>query len=262
MIDVLAWAELVKNVFKLFNPKNIFKKIVFGWNYYFRSPYNVLIYGCSGAGKTEFLRSLMEKPITEVPMPRTQIVDKNNKIVFANGRKIRFYDLPGHTVHKTTRHKELEKINKRRIRCIINVVTYGYNDADQNDLNNIFDNDTLKVKENYLNTNRKAELQQVEEWKDFIHNDCGIESVITVVTKADLWYENYDDVLCYYREGEYDKCIRELERVCHISIYPYCSIINGFGGNPVKLSFTERNKQKLHRDLKEALLEIIRYGSK
>lgn len=191
-MDYLAWIELLestKNIINVFNPKKWCNKIKYFYNYYCRSPYNILIYGCSGAGKTEFIRSLLEMQVTEYPTQRTQTID-SCKMVFNNGRKIRFYDLPGHVIHKSNRQIALDMISQKKIKGIINVVTYGYNEVEDNNISDIFSNDANKnhflVKESYLTNNKKLELKQIEEWIVFIHNNCSVKCVMTVVTKADI----------------------------------------------------------------------------
>lgn len=262
-MDGLAWLELIQSsakILKILNPIVWYKKIRYYFNYYCRKPYNVLIYGCSGAGKTEFIRALLDEPVSEHPAPRTQIL-QNKKMVFKDGRKIRFYDLPGQSVQRRNRQIMIEKIAKKEIKGIINVVTYGYNNVDQNEIMNIFSNEPIpSVKDSYLTTNRNAELTQLEEWIEFIHDGCGVECVITVVTKADLWNDYRETVMSHYQCGQYySRCTERISRVCHTSVYPYCSIISLFGDRPMVLSFCERDKQRLHRELKEELFKIVRH---
>lgn len=262
-MDGLAWLELFQSsakLLKIINPVIWCKKIQYFFNYYCRSPYNVLIYGCSGAGKTEFIRALLEEPVTEQPAPRTQAID-NKKIVFENGRKIRFYDLPGQAVQRRNRQMATEKIARHQIKGIINVVTYGYNNVEENEIANIFSNDPVSnVKESYLTTNRNAEITQLSEWMEFIHDGCGVECVITVITKADIWDKNKEEVMSYYQHGQYyTRCTEKISRVCHTCVYPYCSIISPFGERPMLLSFSERDKQKLHKEFKKELFKIIRH---
>lgn len=267
-MDYLAWIELLessKKIINLINPKIWCKKIIYFYNYYCRSPYNILIYGCSGAGKSEFIRALLDKQVTEYPTQRTQTID-DCKMVFSNGRKIRFYDLPGHVIHISTRQIALNMISQKKIKGIINVVTYGYNEVEDHTISDIFcdtNSNHFIVKESYLAANKKLELKQIEEWMTFIHNNSNVKCVMTVVTKADIWYLQKEQVLSYYKTGMYyKKCIEKLSKICHTSVFPYCSIISPFGNKPMFLSFNERDKQRMHREFKEELFKIIKNGNK
>lgn len=234
--------------------------IVYIANYYCRKPVNVIVFGISGAGKTEFVRSLMEQNIDVINPSRTRFYDKK-RMILKNGRKIQFFDVPGHSSLKQQRQKMIELITKNKIRGIINITTYGYNDVDEaKDVSpfQVGQSPIPIVKQEYLNKNRKREMDQIREWGNFITSSNKVEWVITVVNKADIWSKNKDEVLKYYQSGKYYEIfIKTIEKVCKTCVFPYCSIISPFANKPMELMYNERDKVKMHNELKTVILKLV-----
>ena len=174
--------------------------------------------------------------------------------------KILFYDAPGHITLKNEREKLQKLIANNKIDGIINIVTYGYNDASEAKDVPIFKSGSQfgEVKEDYLRTNRANELAQLEEWKDRINSYNGIKWTITVINKADIWHSQKDEVVGYYERGDYyDNFTKLIQRVCHTHVSEYCSLIAPFGKKPMVLTFSERDKIRLHNALLRELNDII-----
>lgn len=237
------------------------KGLVYLFNYYCRAPYQVAVFGTSGAGKTEFVRAILELPVEEREPDRTNFY-KKHRLVFKDGRKIVFIDAPGHNSYQQQRTEVTEFIAKRKIRGIINLVTYGYNDVNESEGVTIFkvgDGILPEVKAEYLNTNRENEMSQVEEWRRFVTSKNNVEWVVTVVNKADIWYDEKDNIIKYYQEGEYfQKCMKVLAQACHLTVYPYCSLISPFGKRKMAISIGEHEKAIMHNSLKSGLLKLLR----
>lgn len=237
--------------------------IIYVFNYYCRSPYRVAVFGTSGAGKTEIIRALVEEPVGERDPERTGFYQKK-VMQLKNGRKILLIDAPGHSTLVTERNAVTEMIVGKKIKGIINVVTYGYNEAIETEDVTIFkvpstsSSVTREVKDEYLNTNRKNELNQINEWSKFITGKSKIEWVITIVNKADIWYNKKEKVLDYYNNGEYyTGFTSSISQVCTTNVFPYCSLIAPFGKKTMLLDFSEREKTKMHNDLKKNLLSLV-----
>lgn len=185
------------------------KKGIYLWNYCVHKPTRVLILGVSGSGKTQFLNSFLGIPMLE---DNRTYVPEDKYFYFENGRKIQFIDLPGHVTHQSARQKYIDEITKNKIKGIINVVNYGYNDAEVNNVD-VFKVGENEIKTAYLKDNRKNELNQLEEWLGRIHSGSKPEWIITIVNKADIWYEKKDEVKNYYVNGEYGNKFVEVKRV-------------------------------------------------
>lgn len=151
----------------LFSIPRWVKRLVFAWNYCFYKPTRVLLLGVSGSGKTQFLNSFLGIPMLE---DNRTYVPEDKFYYFPNGRKIQFVDLPGHVTYEVARKKYIDEITKNRIKGIINVVNYGYNDAEVNQAE-VFKAGENEIKSAYLRDNRKNELIQLNEWLGRIHAD-------------------------------------------------------------------------------------------
>lgn len=240
-------------------------RLKYAYNFFFAEPYYVLVYGASGAGKSEFCRAFLEKPVTEVKPKRTHMYEEFDW-VFEDGNKIRFLDLPGNKVYEDRRNKVLKKISKKNY-GIINVVSYGYHEAPGARDVKIFKvpNDASEkipvIDTQYHKLNLDMELEQAKEWIKCLGDSyrTNLRWVVTVLNKADVWWNDIDMIRNYYSEdGAYSKAVYEKHGSVQIDAYPYCSIIEPFGSKPMVLTFGERDKIKMHRILKEDLLKLIK----
>lgn len=219
---------------------------------YFKPALRIAVLGESGGGKSSFLSMLLGK---EYENDSTRY-NKTIHITLPNGRRIVFTDCPGQKSYRQERQKIKEKILAGKYHAIINVVCYGYNETSSSKIK-MFDSGTSNVKESYLSENRKRELNQLTEWIDDINIRSKLKWVLTVINKADVWAENHDDVIEYYQNGEYGKVMNQINPVCQHHILPYCSIISPFGGEPMVLRISEKNKRALHESLLANLQDFI-----
>ena len=65
MLDYVAFKEVFGILKAGLNIVKVYSKIKYWCCFFFSKPYPVLIYGASGVGKSEFCRSLFEKPIAQ-----------------------------------------------------------------------------------------------------------------------------------------------------------------------------------------------------
>lgn len=217
-----------------------------------KRPLKIAIFGSSGSGKSCFL-SLFNGQ--KFPKESTRY---NEEFIFTlpNGRKIRFVDCPGQTSYLSERNKIRKRILKGDFHAIINVVCYGYNETENMDLS-IFD-DQGNVRRQFLEDNRRIELNQLDEWINDIDNNSKIKWILTLINKEDIWKETQEEVMTYYREGEYHRKINALSRVCPIHTRPHCSIISPFGGRPMMLNLSESQKVDRHLELIKQLQEYTK----
>lgn len=249
----MDWTAIFTGIRILVSVHRWTKRCVYLWNYCVHKPTKVLVLGVSGSGKTQFLNSFLGIPMLE---DNRTYVPENKYYIFENGRKIQFVDLPGHVIHIAARQNYIDEITKNKIKGIINVVNYGYNDAEVNNAD-VFKAGENEIKSAYLKDNRKNELNQLNEWLPRIHGGSKPEWIITIVNKADIWYDKKDDVMNYYESGEYGSEFVEVKRVTNHYVFQYCSVINPFGGRPMTIVMSERAKNEMQKHLKESLLRLI-----
>lgn len=233
-------------------------KITYIGNFYFKSPVRVIVFGESGTGKTQFVNSLLNENLAK---GRTRLTERK-RMVLKNGRKILFFDTPGHQTFKEQRYKLSEFISQKKITGIINVVSFGYNEADTADGVKIFKVGTDEVKEEYLKENRKREISQLDDWMRYINSDNKVKWIITIVNKADIWYDNRANVVNYYEDGDYAKVMTSLRHCCTLYTYPYCSVISPFCDRPMTLSMGERQKKEMCTTLTSGLISIVKTNGK
>lgn len=264
MFDYVAFKEVFGILKTGLNIVKVYSKIKYWCCFFFSKPYPVLIYGASGVGKSEFCRSLLEKPIAPTDAPRT-VLYQELTLVLEDGHKIRLFDLPGHAGFKKNREKALGKIAKYKSYGIIYVVSYGYHEVPEGQNLKMFkiaagsENDMAVIDTQYQKDNIKRELEQAKEWRSTIHLSNRIGWIVTVVNKADIWFEKKDEVMRYYEdEEEYSKELLGEHSTHPRLVYPYCSIISPFCKRPMKLTFGERKKIGFHMHLRADLLNMIK----
>lgn len=243
----LQVADLASNVYSNHN------KIIRCFNRIFRKPINVLIVGESGSGKSQFLSTVQKR--TEFSDSRT-IISHKSTFVLPNGRRVDFYDTPGHQTLKQERIKTINEISRKKFSGIVNVVCCGYQAVEGAKVTEAFRGD--EVKEDFLKENRARELKQLQEWMPHVDKNSNIEWVLTIVNKADIWWgDNINALSLYADNSQYDNELRTLTKVAHVVIVPYCSVIAPFMGKPMKLLFGEKDKYALYLNLCKHLSDLI-----
>lgn len=219
---------------------------------YVKPPIRIAILGESGVGKSALLSMLLGEAY-ETDSTRFNIF---KTICLPNGRRIKFTDCPGQKSYRQERQKIKEKILRGKYHAIINVVCYVYNETNSSKVK-IFESGTNTVKPSYLSENRKLELGQLKEWIEDISVRSKLRWVLTVINKADVWFDNLEEVVDYYQNGEYGNILAGIHQVCAHHILPCCSIISPFGGQPMVLTMSEKIKRSLHESLLANIQDFI-----
>lgn len=231
-----------------------FKRII---NRYLKSTINVLVYGDSGVGKTQFLLTLTGKDSYYAPVRTREL--NHYELELRSGRLVRFIDTPGHQSDKKARTSALDDMTKGKIQGIINIVSYGYQDSEdlQKNPDMAFQNGTNVVKPQYLKQNRMLEIERTKEIIERISSNVQLQWFITLVNKADVWNKEREQVMQYYDGEEFRKSMENLEHATRVTICPFCSVITPFGNQDMILSYGERDKKKDFKNLIKALEEFI-----
>lgn len=251
---VISWGTIInggvsaaKFISKESN-RNFFQKIYYSL---FRKKRKILILGASGSGKSQFIESLKNSKGLVV-VPRTH-ESESMKIDFFD-YPIEVRDTPGHESKKELRLIELDRLILQPVEGIINVVSYGFSEAPEAGRNIAIKNKILD--KDFIIKNREYEIEQINEWVNRVRPNRNVKWIITLVTKADLWWENYEEVNEHYTNGSYGKKINGL----NIPMYtlPYCSIIKPFFKIQEKNTFGEVEKDALKNVFFKTVINILK----
>jgi energy-coupling factor transporter ATP-binding protein EcfA2 len=218
-----------------------------------KTKHKVLVLGASGAGKTNFIDSLTEAVPNAIDiMNRTEFVTKNRIIIDKN--PFIFIDTPGQIPHKTRRITAIRELMKEDIAGVINVVSYGYHEG-RTGKQNAFENGV--VSETFLEHQRQVEIEQLNEWTPLLGDRETTGWLITVISKADLWWNRREIVREHYESGSYYEALGSAKDL-HPVVLEYCSVFRKFyneGAMSGEFQDDDRVMAKAHF-LKELLASV------
>ncbi len=248
--DSYATFSVLKVILYLLRHLLNFKRI-----YRFWPKRTIVIYGESGAGKTQFIRSLTGDD--RVVESRTQDIRRYTWIM-PDYHRVELIDTPGQMSLKEIRQRLNREFTKKKIFGVINIVTNGYLINTDTQLSEVFTADNpSQVKPGFLQDNKERELKQIDEWMSNIHAENKVKWFMTVVNKADIWYSEIDNVMDYYRSGAYHDKVQGLNYCCRrVVAFAYCSIISPFGNRPMLLTMSEHKKREMTEELIRELTEL------
>ena len=222
-----------------------------------RKRVNVLVYGDSGVGKTQFLLTITGNDSYNAPVRTRQL--QHYDLVLRSGRKVRFIDTPGHASSRIAREEALDELTKGNIEGIINLVDYGYQDSEQIQKNQdkVFVSGTSNVKHEYLRDNQKLEIERTKEIVGRINSRSKVKWFITLINKADIWHEERLKVLEYYTEGGFITSMENIEHAVNVTTCPFCSVITPFCNKTMQLTYGERDKRADYDNLIRTIEEYI-----
>ncbi len=220
-------------------------------NLLIRKNRKIVVFGLSGAGKSQFINSLKRNlSIAQ----RTVTTEKVKHAI--DDFPIIFIDTPGQSVRSYERKKELTEIIKNGVEGIISVTSYGYEENPDFPLDDIFTPEK-EVKESFLRLNRKAEIERLGEWLPHIHPEQ-IGWIINLVNKADLWWEKLPEVNAHYESGDYFQAFNSIDKFTHVISLPYCSIIKPYYGVSTSGRFGDIEKEQMQANLMHQLLNLLK----
>jgi hypothetical protein len=215
-----------------------------------RRKHKVILFGASGAGKTQFLESFgntFAKALDQVA--RTQFA--HDRTIQIQDQLFRFTDTPGTVAQSAHRVQALREAIGAGLCGVVNLVCYGYHEYGA-PLEEIVDGDVVSW--DYLRRHRDLELEQISEWAPLLDS----EWIITVVTKADLWWDNKEEVMSHYIRGEYDDKLSYLNPRSHRVTLSYSSVNSRFYGRiPCSGHFDDAERVRCRQHLHETLVQSI-----
>jgi hypothetical protein len=222
---------------------------------WFRQRHKILILGSTGVGKTQLIKSLAENYPDDISRlnrsTRLEKLDmKINKDLFD------FIAVPGEAVRASERREAILDAS-RGVAGILNVVAYRYHEHRAGTPDQAVTK-THEPRIRWLDMHRRLESDALGEWVSTLGNRAKSKKLITVVNKADLWWDSSNAVRSYYESGAYANRLgpaRELEP----EVAFYCSTVKRFWDHGVGSgSFTDKDRVTLRYSLLKRLFSLAR----
>ncbi len=135
------------------------------------------------------------------------------------------------------------------------MVAYGYHEGMKGEDRAIAQNG--QVNEAFLEERRSIELESMGEWVGLLGEAGKVGWVLTLVSKADIWWNRRDEVMAYYSSDTYLRSLGKLSNI-HIGVLPYFSIFHKFyGRSPLSGLVDDEDRYRLRVELIDRLLEAI-----
>lgn len=222
-----------------------------------RKKQHVLVLGATGTGKTVFLESLAEVVPRAIDlMNRTEFVEKHH--IKISKRPFVFADTPGQIKHARERKSAIKEAIRIKggIAGVINLVAYGYHESRAIKSPPI--ESSGLVSESFLEQQRKVEIDLLDEWTPLLGGrDSDAGWLITVVTKADLWWKRRDEVMAFYESGPYYQALGEAQLLRPV-VLEYCSIFQKFYGRGLMSGdFQDADRIRVKAQMIRTLLAAI-----
>jgi energy-coupling factor transporter ATP-binding protein EcfA2 len=245
-----SWVKLAVGAYELGKDGSFLKRL----RTKLRRKKRILVLGASGAGKTQFLHSLKERNSPRLNQrQRTTTVHKSYTVI--DEYPFLMFDTPGQVLDEAKRKTAIAEAIKGRMHGIINVACYGYHEAAEAGGDQaLIEKGPGIAKVSFLRERQEVERNLLSEWVPFLDGET-TPWVLTVVSKADLWWPEHAEIQRYYAEGEYAQALGDLATI-H-SVVPYCSIIEPYYGSKTSGRFGETEKTNLRHNLMETILQLI-----
>jgi energy-coupling factor transporter ATP-binding protein EcfA2 len=216
----------------------------------------VLVLGASGAGKSQFIQSLKTLE-ARASGPTRRTVGRVKKDVEVREFPFQMIDTPGQVYDEAVRKSAITEAIQRGIWGIINVVCFGYHQADEAPRAiAVPSDDTTVARDDYLRRRQQLEIDLLSEWVPRFDKDTAYW-VLTVITKADLWWPDIGErIRNHYEDPKkaYRRSLGELSEVSHQ--VPYCSTIEPFYGGRTGGRFGDQERLNLRGHLLDTLLNL------
>lgn len=209
----------------------------------------IVVFGNSGSGKSQLANSM--KKSLDIPNRNTTTLKRRINV---EDFPIKLIDTPGHPESHTFRKDEVENIIKNGVEGIINVVSFGYDEIPDANREVAFDKGNIRLE--FLQRNRNMEIERLNEWINWVR-PTNTKWIITLVNKADLWWDNYKEVSDYYKESEYAKRLSAISNFIPVLNLPHCSIIRPFFGVKTSAIFGDEEKEHLQALFISNLLNLL-----
>ncbi len=138
------------------------------------------------------------------------------------------------------------------------MVAYGYHES-RVGKKEVFD-ENGKIREDFLRKRRKVEIDLLKEWTELLGDKETSKWLITLVNKADLWWDKKDEILSHYETGNYYKALGSA-KVLSPTALAYCAVFHKFyGESPISGFFDDKDRVNVKENLLTQLISAIGKG--
>lgn len=222
---------------------------------FFRRRHKVIVFGSSGVGKTNFIRSLHEVAPEAIRLAdrTTDVPDKQLLTqIKINQRLFDVRDTPGEKYLQPSRLTTVRETLKGAAVGIINVVSYGYHEYPKG--KGLGFDTRGKVKSKFLADHRALEIDYLSEWST-LRNPSTIRWIATVINKADLWWERRSEVEAFYSSGSYLNALTTSG--VRSVVCPYSAVIHRFYDRENTLSdFDDTDRRALRIEFLRVMAQL------
>jgi energy-coupling factor transporter ATP-binding protein EcfA2 len=220
----------------------------------FKKKHRILVLGSSGTGKTNFIKSLTQLiPEAVHALNRSEFIKAHHLKI--DGHPFVFVDTPGQHDHASKRITAIQDAMKDSVAGIINVVSYGYHEGPAS-LADVFEADG-SLRGSFLANRRQIEIEAMAEWKTHLASREIARWLMTVITKADLWWDSREAVYYHYQFGDYGRALGAAQ-VLQPVVLGYSSVVHRFyDRGHIATSFDDAQRLRLRGHLFAQLIAAI-----
>jgi energy-coupling factor transporter ATP-binding protein EcfA2 len=180
---IVDWIEVATKGYDIGEEFGLWKKL----RSTLRRRKKILVLGASGAGKTQFVNSLISL-LSERLSGRQRTISVQRRKVLVDEYPFLLLDTPGQQGDEAKRKPEITNVLRSPIEGLINVACFGYHEAAEAGSADALPKSGRGIASaDYLDRRRNVELGLLSEWVPLL-DATAVRWVLTVVTKADLWW--------------------------------------------------------------------------
>jgi len=220
----------------------------------FKKKHRILILGSTGVGKTNLLTAIQETtPEAISHMNRTEFAQEHSLQI--SGSPFIFIDTPGQISHDARRLEAIRSELGEESLGVINVVCNGYHEYRTSKMEAL--DSQGQADADYLEKHRDIEIDAVNSWIGLLGSRHTTDWILTVITKADLWWHNQEQVFDHYENGPYANAIAG-DGTLHPTTIEFASVFHKFySSGSLSGDLDDRDKARMRANLLRMLLESI-----
>ncbi len=163
-----------------------------------------------------------------------------------------FTVIPGDDPKGSVRSPALRRALRRGVSAVVNVTSWGYHEYPIASLKQAISNG--RAVKAFLAQHREVEIERLGDWTPIVGDAC--PWLITLVNKADLWWDRKDEVLEHYRKGPYAGAVAGQTRMRHV-VLGYSAVFHRFFERVALCgTFDDAERMRSRADFLKVLVDV------